>query len=119
MLVYHCGRRARFAGKPLPGRPAAGQVRGEDLDRHGPIQLRIKSLEDDAHAARADEPLDFIAAQPAQHFRMRRRRQKLPGHRLRPNGMPRSVQIATLDRFAPRPLPRLRDKLRIHLVRRQ
>ena len=66
------GRRASRA-KSLPGRAAAGQVRGEHLDRHRAVQLGIKALEDDAHAAGADQPFDFVAAEAAEHFRVRRR----------------------------------------------
>ncbi len=55
-----------LAGEPAAGRGARGQLGGEDLDRHEPIQRRVERLEDHTHPAAADDVDDLIRADPAE-----------------------------------------------------
>jgi hypothetical protein len=54
VLVRDLGRGPGFAAEAVLGRLVAGELRVEDLERHGPLQARVDRLEDDAHAAAAD-----------------------------------------------------------------
>jgi hypothetical protein len=75
VFVNDGGGSSRFAAEPLPGGAAAGQMRCEDFDGDRTVEVGIKALEDDAHAAGTDQPFDFVASQPAEHFGMRRGRE--------------------------------------------
>ena len=66
--MNHGGGRASFTLKSLAGRCVVGQMRRHQLDRHGTVQLAIKSLEDYAHSAAADNPFDFELVQLTEHF---------------------------------------------------
>ena len=52
-------------------------MRRQHLDRHRAIERLVDRLEHDAHAARADDARDFIAAQPPEHRGIVRRTERV------------------------------------------
>ena len=77
VVVDHRGSRLGLAGETLSCRSAAAQVRGQDLDRHVPVQGGVEGLQHDAHSARADDAHDFIRPPAAEHPIIVRGRQQL------------------------------------------
>ena len=64
MGMVQRGDRAGFALESLPAVVGASQLTGQDLEGDEPIQPRIASLVDLAHPARAEQPEDFVGAEP-------------------------------------------------------
>ncbi len=109
MVVADGGGGLGFAGETPPGGGAAGQGRGQNLDRHQPMQRRLERLQDDPHAPGADHFADFVVAEEAEDARpvggpqegevggvgfgvvRRRRRLVQPGQDLREGGVGRRV----------------------------
>ena len=57
--VAQAGQRTGFAVEPLGKPRVTGCGRGQDLQRHQPVQGRLARFIDSAHAALADEAEDF------------------------------------------------------------
>ena len=55
--------------EPLCGLGRAGQLRPDDLQGHRPEQVGVLGLEDEAHAALAEQPADAIVGQPTEFVR--------------------------------------------------
>ena len=58
--MVECGGHARLEA---PARGGVGQLGGEELDGHGPVQLRIEGAIDRAHSALADFRFDAVVAE--------------------------------------------------------
>ena len=65
---------------------AVGQVRGEHLDRHGPVEGRVPGLEHHAHPALPEHLENLVRTQPAQSSRLVRDRADR-GNRSRPSAV--------------------------------
>ena len=70
VLVPDGRRRTCLAIKPPPRRCPMGQVRGEYLDRHGPVEGRVQGLEHHTHPALAKHLENLVRTQPAQSSRL-------------------------------------------------
>ena len=55
-----------LAGEAPAGGGAGRQLRGQHLDGHDAVQLRVEGPQHDPHAAAADDLEDLVMAQPAQ-----------------------------------------------------
>ena len=62
VLALELGGGPRLARKPRDESGAFEQLRQEELEGHGPIELDVRRRDDDAHAAGAERPLDPILA---------------------------------------------------------
>src|SRR5206468_5400657 len=62
--MVQAGDGARLALEALPQFGVAGEVAGEDLDRHGPVESRVSGAIHLAHPARATGREDLEGAQP-------------------------------------------------------
>ena len=62
MQVTQRGEGSGFALESLSKLRVAGEVRGEHLDRHRPIQPHVSGFVNLAHATRAESGEDFIRA---------------------------------------------------------
>jgi hypothetical protein len=65
MIVAHLGRCLGLAQETLPRGRLTGQGRLHHLERDRAVQLRVFRLEDDPHAAGAEEFLDPVRTEPA------------------------------------------------------
>ena len=66
MIAFHLGCGASFAQEAAPGGSAGTERRQESLQRDAPFEVEIFRLEDNAHAAGADDAQDAVVAQPSQ-----------------------------------------------------
>ncbi len=66
VVVDDRGGGLRLAGEPPASGAAGGQLRGEDLDGHDPVQRRVERLEDDPHAPFTQHADDLIRPEPSQ-----------------------------------------------------
>ena len=60
--MTECGDGARLTLEALARLGVAGEVRGQDLDRHSAIESRVARFVDLAHSARADQFIRNILA---------------------------------------------------------
>ena len=75
--------RPRFAQEPSPALLAAGRVRLHRLYGDAPARAAVLRLDDDAHAALAEQPQQTEAARPADLVKRLRRREEGEGRRPR------------------------------------
>jgi hypothetical protein len=76
VVVADRGGDPGLADEALVGRVAVGQVRGQHLDGDDTLQPLVERLEDDAHAALADDSQHLVMAKPAERARFPRRGQE-------------------------------------------
>ena len=74
----HRGR-LRFSCEPLSRGAAAGQVRREHLHDDRPVELFLKPLEDNSHAASTDDLKNVDPVKPAECFFRQGRREEVDG----------------------------------------
>ena len=61
--VLDRGGLGRFAGEPLAKRVVLGELGGQDLQRHIPVEAQVAGQVDHAHAAATDDAFDAVVAE--------------------------------------------------------